>query len=58
MAKTVTQQLYQVECDPACGFLTRNHNEAELIPFVITHCLNTHSKTLSEKDARGLVRRL
>ena len=58
MAKTMTQQLYQVECDPACGFLVRNHNEAEIIPIVITHCLNTHSKALSVEDARASIKRL
>lgn len=58
MAKTVSQQLYQVECAPECGFLTRNHNEAELIPIVITHCLNTHNKTITEKDVRSDIKRL
>ena len=58
MAKTATQQLYQVECDPACGFLIRNHNEAEIVPIVIGHCLNTHNKVLSVEDARKGVQRL
>lgn len=58
MAKATTQQLYQAECDPACGFLTRDHSEPELVSFLIAHCINTHGKTLSEKDARGIIRRL
>lgn len=58
MAKTQTVALYQVECEPACGFLIRNHNETELSPIVITHCLNTHNKTVSEKDVRGMVTRV
>lgn len=58
MAKTQSVQLYQVECAPECGFLNRNHNEAELVSIVIGHCLNTHNKVVTEKDVRGDVRRL
>ncbi len=58
MPSTTTQTLYQVDCDPACGFLTRNHNDAELIPIVIAHCLNSHQKALSEKDVRGFMKKL
>ena len=58
MTKTMAQQLYQVECDPACGFLVRNHNETEIVPIVIAHCLNTHNKVLSADEARKSVKRL
>lgn len=58
MSKAQTQQLYQVECDAECGFLTRNHNEAEIVPILMTHCLNTHSKALTVEQARSSVRRL
>jgi predicted small metal-binding protein len=56
MAKTVTQKLYQVECAPACGFLVRNHNETELVPIVITHCLNTHNQVQTVDQVRGMIR--
>ncbi len=57
MAKTTAQPLYKVECDPECGFLVRNHNEVELVSLVITHCVNTHNKSPSDKEVRGWVKR-
>lgn len=56
MAKTI--QLYQVECDAQCGFLSRNHNEAELVAMLITHCVNTHHEPTTEAKARADIRRL
>lgn len=58
MAKTQTVQLYQVECAPECGFLIRDHDQTEIVPILITHCVNTHSNALSAEEARKLIKRL
>ncbi len=44
--------LKKIECDPACGFMVRSHNEKELIELVKRHAKKSHNKSVSEKDIR------
>ena len=48
--------LKQIECDPKCGFLVRSHDEKELITFGIEHAKKQHNMTVSEKDAKGMIK--
>jgi predicted small metal-binding protein len=48
--------LKQIECDPKCGFLVRSHDEKELITIGIEHAKKAHNMTVSEKDAKGMMK--
>ena len=48
--------LKSITCDPACGFMVRSHDEKELISMAESHSKHAHKKTLSEKDAKAMVK--
>ena len=53
---TMMEKLKQLECDPKCGFLIRSHNEKEIVEIAIQHAKKAHSMTVTEKDARGMLK--
>ena len=52
----MAEKLKQVECDPKCGFLVRSHDEKEIVEVAIQHMKKAHSKVITEKDARTMMK--
>ena len=48
--------LKSVSCDPACGFMVKSHSEKELISMVKSHAKKMHSKVLSDKDVKAMMK--
>jgi predicted small metal-binding protein len=52
----VGEKLKKVECDPKCGFLIRSHDEKEIVDVTIQHVKKAHSKDVTEKEVRGMMK--
>jgi predicted small metal-binding protein len=52
----VAENLKKVECDPTCGFMVRSHDEKELVEIVTKHAKKAHNMTITEKDAKGMIK--
>ena len=50
------KQLYEIDCDPECGFMVRSHEKNEVIKMGIEHMKNIHSKDVSEEEASSMVK--
>ena len=48
----MAQNLKSVECDPACGFMIRSHDETELMSMVKSHVRSAHQKNLSDQEVK------
>jgi len=48
----VTQVMKKIECEPACGFMIRSHDEKELIEVVKAHAKKAHNMTVTDKDVK------
>jgi predicted small metal-binding protein len=49
-------QLKKFECDPVCGFKVQSHDEKELIEIGIQHAKKFHKMTLSEEEAKAMLK--
>jgi len=49
----MAQKMKSVECDPACGFMIRSHDEKEMIEIVKAHAKKAHNMTITAKDVQG-----
>jgi predicted small metal-binding protein len=54
--KKMATELKKIECDPKCGFKVISHDEKELVEIAIQHGKKQHNMTLTEKDAKGMMR--
>jgi predicted small metal-binding protein len=54
--KEMSKDLKEVQCDPACGFMMRSHDEKEVIDATIKHAQKAHGKKISAKDVRGMMK--
>ena len=52
----MAEALKKLECDPKCGFLIRSHDEKEVIRIALEHARTIHNMTLTEKEAKEMVR--
>ncbi len=52
----MAEKLKKVECDPKCGFLVRSHDEKELVDVAIQHAKKAHSKDITEKDVKTMMK--
>jgi predicted small metal-binding protein len=50
------EKLKQIECEPKCGFLIRGHDEKEILAIAMNHAKTAHKMSVTEKDARGLLK--
>jgi predicted small metal-binding protein len=53
---TVGEKLKKVECDPKCGFAIQSHDEKEVVDIALQHAKKAHSKDITEKDVRGMMK--
>ena len=50
-------KLVELECDPACGFLVRSHDEKEVMKLAKSHVAAKHSDMkVSESELKGMIR--
>lgn len=52
----MAEKLKKIECDPKCGFLVRSHDEKEVVKIATQHAKESHNMTLTEKDAKGMMK--
>jgi predicted small metal-binding protein len=50
-----SQQLWKIACGPACGFLVRSHDKAEVLKAGLAHDKASHGGKASESDMRGMM---
>ncbi len=48
----MTGPLKKVECDPACGFMVRSHDEQEIYRIVKEHAFKSHNMKVSDKELK------
>jgi predicted small metal-binding protein len=49
------QQLFEIDCDPECGFVVRSHDRDEVKKFAKEHVKMVHSKDTSDKELEEMV---
>lgn len=49
-------QMKSITCDPACGFMVRSHDEKEVTSMAQSHVKHAHKKSLSDKDAKEMMK--
>jgi predicted small metal-binding protein len=54
--KEMSKDLKEIQCDPACGFMMRSHDEKEVIDATIKHAQKAHGKKMTAKDVRGMMK--
>lgn len=54
--KKEKQTVKKVECDPACGFAVRSHDDKELADIVMTHAKKSHNMKLTEKEVKDMAK--
>jgi predicted small metal-binding protein len=52
----MAEKLKKIECDPKCGFMVQSHDEKEVIEIAKEHAKKFHNMTLSEKDAKSMMK--
>lgn len=55
-AEVKEKELKKVECDPACGFMIKDHDEKELIEMVKKHVKKAHGKDLTDKEIKEKIK--
>jgi hypothetical protein len=48
-------KLYQVTCDPMCGFVVKSHDKSETKKFAKEHVKTIHSKMVSDGEVEKMV---
>jgi predicted small metal-binding protein len=49
-------ELKKIECEPKCGFMVRSHDEKELTFIAMEHARTKHNMTVTEKDAKAMMK--
>ncbi len=52
----MTQKMMKIDCDPACGFMIKSHDEKELIEIVKAHAKKVHNMTVTDKDVKDKIK--
>ena len=53
----MTGALKQLSCDPSCGFLIKDHDEAEIADLAMRHARNAHpDMKVSMNDLKGMIK--
>ena len=52
------KDLFEISCDPICGFQLRTHNEGELQNLTKQHVKSQHDKTVSSEEIRKMEKRI
>jgi predicted small metal-binding protein len=53
----MAKELKKIECDPACGFMVRSHDEKELIEIGLEHAKKFHKEIkVTEKDLKAMIK--
>ncbi len=50
--KEAKHELRSVTCDPACGFMVRSHDEAELTAIVKEHAKRAHNMEMTDAQVK------
>ena len=55
--KMMKGKLSQIECDPACGFMVRSHDEREALDLSMRHAKRAHPEMkVSEADLKKMMK--
>lgn len=50
------KKMYEIECEPACGFKVRSHNKNEVGKIAIEHVKNIHHSTVTKSEAEKMIK--
>ncbi len=50
------KQLYEIDCDPECGFMVKSHDKAEAMKMAQDHVKNIHGKEVSDEETEKMVK--
>lgn len=48
--------LKSAECDPACGFMVRSHDEAEVMSVIKEHANKVHNMDMTDAQVKGMMK--
>ena len=48
--------LKYAECDPACGFMVRSHDEAEIMSVIKEHAKKAHNMDMTDAQIKGMMK--
>ena len=48
--------LKSAECDPACGFMVRSHDEAEIMSVIKEHAKKAHNMDMTDAQIKGMMK--
>ncbi len=49
-------KLYTIECDPACGFMVRSHDQNEAMDIGKEHAMSAHGKRMSSAEIKDMMK--
>jgi len=50
------KQLFEIDCDPQCGFMVRSHDKSETVEAAMKHVKDAHGKEVSQEDTEKMVK--
>jgi len=52
-------KLYQIQCDPICGFVVKSHDDKEAIKISMAHAKEKHNMTnVKESDVKKMMKEI
>ncbi len=52
----MSEQLKKIECPAPCNFSVKSHDEKEIVELTRQHAKKQHNMTITEQDARKMIR--
>jgi predicted small metal-binding protein len=52
----MTQQLYQIECEPTCAFMVRSHDKSEAKEIAKKHAKMVHGLDESDSNIEKMIK--
>ncbi len=49
------EPMYEIKCNPICGFKVQSHDEKETIDISLIHLKNKHNKTMPREEVKKMV---
>lgn len=53
----MARDMYQVECEPECGFMIRSHDRDEIADMTMRHANERHQEQFTRQDVEPMIER-
>ncbi len=50
------QQLYEIDCEPICGFKVISHDKDEAVMIAKEHAKRVHNKDYTDEEVEGMIK--